>query len=482
MTTFLSFGLWNYKCFASLLKTTMRNFCYIFFFLTFGSYAQEVNLQLDFVDEMTNASIDSVEVKIKSTNNLVLVDQWTSHHTIHTFMIPKNKLIKINIKKSGYFNIDTLVNLSLHERSIKKERNILLEFVLRYDGQFSTEFDVTATYKPSVAFSSERISVSDFAVIDEETMILLVYPKRLSAASELIYFKNDSVISRRSVPGKALRLDTDYRNRVYLRCEYTDYMITNSEHITLIKVPREQLNNFVQPILDTLNNEQLYFTTYKSHYPAFDFYNVQLSDTSHALLHHVEDSEMMEHYRAEYKWADVRTKLWAWDMESETGIDREVWVGANVFTNSIYYEAPYSELFLVDDEVYVFDFYKDLMFIYDGFEGTVLDSISIDFHKDPVKSGWERSMYQDPITKKIYTVYDDAGYTDVYEINLLDGSREDKFTLFYRYVENVQIYNDEVYYIYRPYESLQKKYLYKEGFSDSKRSLAGQERFNQIVR
>src|SRR5690554_7687254 len=81
-------------------------------------------------------------------------------------MIPKNKLIKINIKKSGYFNIDTLVNLSLHERSIKKERNILLEFVLRYDGQFSTEFDVTATYKPSVAFSSERISVSDFAVID----------------------------------------------------------------------------------------------------------------------------------------------------------------------------------------------------------------------------------------------------------------------------------------------------------------------------
>src|SRR5690554_8132915 len=90
---------------------------------------------------MTNASIDSVEVKIKSTNNLVLVDQRTSHHTIHTFMIPKNKLIKINIKKSGYFNIDTLVNLSLHERSIKKERNILLEFVLRYDGQFSTEFD-----------------------------------------------------------------------------------------------------------------------------------------------------------------------------------------------------------------------------------------------------------------------------------------------------------------------------------------------------
>src|SRR5690554_8222127 len=124
-------------------------------------------------------------------------------------MIPKNKLIKINIKKSGYFNIDTLVNLSLHERSIKKERNILLEFVLRYDGQFSTEFDVTAAYKPSVAFSSERISVSDVAVIDDETLIVLVYPQRLSAASELVYFKADTVISRRSVPGIALRLDTD---------------------------------------------------------------------------------------------------------------------------------------------------------------------------------------------------------------------------------------------------------------------------------
>jgi len=73
-------------------------------------------------------------------------------------------------------------------------------------------------------------------------------------------------------------------------------------------------------------------------------------------------------------------------------------------------------------------------------------------------------MVQDPITKKIYTMYDDAGYTDMYEINLSDGKRKDKFTLFYRYVENTQVYNNEVFYIYRPFESLQKKYLYKESY------------------
>lgn len=36
---------------------------------------------------------------------------------------------------------------------------------------------------------------------------------------------------------------------------------------------------------------------------------------------------MMELYRSEFKYVDVRTKLWAMDKEHETGIDKEIWVG-----------------------------------------------------------------------------------------------------------------------------------------------------------
>ena len=433
-------------------------------FLTFGSLGQELKLQFSFIDAMTNSTMDSVLVKIYSSSNKPLGKHWINHDEIIEVEFPPNEKIKIKAQKEGYFTLDTLFNLNSYQRDIKKGNPILIELVFRYDGQISGETNISATYKPAIAFSSEIISVSDFVVVDETTMVLLAYSKRLNAGSELIWYVNDSIVSRRNVPEKAIRLDTDYRNRIYLRCEYNDFQLNNDEFLTLVKVPRAQLDNYVRPILDTLNNEQLFFTTHKSHYPAFDFFKVQMKDTSHSVVHHIEDTEMMEFYRAEYKWADVRTKLWAWDMEAETGIDREIWVGANVFTNSIYYEAPYSEFFLVEDEVFVFDFYRDFLYKYDADSGDKLDSSAIVFHKDPRKTGWERRLVQDPITKNIYTMYENAGYTDVFQIDLNDGKRKDKFTLFYRYVENVQVYNEELFYIYRPYESLQKKYLYKEGF------------------
>ena len=210
-------------------------------------------------------------------------------------------MIKIKALKAGFYALDTIVNLNFHERGIRKENPIFISLTLQYDGQASGEYNIMATYKPEIAFSSEQISVSDFAVIDENTMVLLTYPKRLMAGSELIWYKNDSIISRKAVPEIAIRLDTDYRNRVYLRSEYTDYILSNDDFLSLTKIPSEDLGNYIRPILDTLLNEELYFTTHKSHYPAFNFFKVQLKDTSNKLLHHIVDTEMMEHYRAKYK-------------------------------------------------------------------------------------------------------------------------------------------------------------------------------------
>ena len=61
----------------------------------------------------------------------------------------------------------------------------------------------------------------------------------------------------------------------------------------------------------------------------------------------------------------MRTKFWAHDKQLETGIDKEIWVGATVFTNSVYYEPLYAPLFKVgEDSIFVFDHYKNLLFKY----------------------------------------------------------------------------------------------------------------------
>jgi hypothetical protein len=147
-------------------------------------------------------------------------------------------------------------------------------------------------------------------------------------------------------------------------------------------------------------------------------------------------------------------------MEAESGIDREIWVGANVFTNSIYYEKPYSPMFLINEELILFDMYNDLLCRIDAYNCQVFDSIPIQFHHNRRKSNWEREIIQDPITKKVYALYDHVGNTALREINHETGELSTEIPLFYRYTEHVTIYDNKIYYIYRPFESIQKKYLY----------------------
>lgn len=299
----------------------------------------------------------------------------------------------------------------------------------------------------------------------------------------MIWFSHDSIINIRESPEIATQLITDYRNRVYLRCETNDYMLQDGASLNLVKISRDDLEKSIRPILDTLGNKELFVNTYYEYYPAFDYYKINLEDTTNMLLHHVEDTVIMEQYRAEYKWADSQVKLWACRKEDETGIDRQIWIGANYFTNSVFYEPPYGALFIDQDKSYVFDFYRNLLYTYDAHSGKTLGHIGIDFFLNTRKTwwetGWQKTIIQDPITRKIYTYYDNGGYVDIYEINPETGKKENKFTLFYRYSENIQIYDGQVYYLYRPFASLQKKCLYKEAFDDPRRNLRGQERFGK---
>ncbi|MCC5924571.1 MAG: hypothetical protein JJT77_12360, partial [Crocinitomicaceae bacterium] len=209
--------------------------------------------------------------------------------------------------------------------------------------------------------------------------------------------------------------------------------------------------------------EKVFFSNYNPLFPAVDYFVVDKKDSSYQALLYVEDAEIMEHYRAEYKYVDVRTKLWAWDMEIASGIDREVWVGAAVFTNSLYYEPPFVPFFTQSDTAYISDHYKNQLYKFSIDEDIILvDSIAIDYHLEKRKTGWRRVVLQDPITEKTFILYDKAGYSNIRELCASDGALSQTMPLFYRYVEKVAVYDNWVYYIYRPFGSIQKKYLYKE--------------------
>ena len=61
-----------------------------------------------------------------------------------------------------------------------------------------------------------------------------------------------------------------------------------------------------------------------------------------------------------------------------------------------------------------------------------------------------------------YTVYERLGKTYLKHINLGAGETGEPLELRFRYPENINVYNGEVYYLYRPFEFPQKKFLYQE--------------------
>ena len=365
--------------------------------------------------------------------------QFSISHPIYE---PLNKNIQLDKPRFG----DTLrIEIMLKALPFQSEREVV----------------VKPAGVPDTVFQSRRLSVADFEIMADGRLILLAYPKRLEKGSELILYDGSRVQNSFQVPERASGLTRDYRGNAHILCEKNVYGIQlKGNRIGISTLDPEYFFKYIAPIVDT-NQSKMYFSTFASNYPAFDYFNYDQTDSTYTKITHVEDTLMMELYRSEYKWVDVRTKLWAKNKELETGIDAEIWVGANYFTQSIYYKELYAPMFYRNDSIFVFDYYRDKLLTFDAY-GNQIDSIGIYHHYHPKASGWKKNVIQDKSTGQIFAVYEKAGYSYIAPINVKTGEIKEKIRLENRYVDKIDINNNFVYYVYRPFESLQKKFLYRE--------------------
>jgi hypothetical protein len=101
------------------------------------------------------------------------------------------------------------------------------------------------------------------------------------------------------------------------------------------------------------------------------------------------------------------------------------------------------------------------MLIFNVF-GDVIDTVSIYHHYNPRKTGWKKNVIQDKVTGAIYAVFELNGFSYLGLIDGKTGKIDKKVKLAFKYVDKIRVNNNFVYYIYRPFESLQRKYLYRE--------------------
>lgn len=437
----------------------MRNYLLLIFLLHGALFAQQIVVKGKVLNMEDHQPIPGVHICLDSINRNVAV---TDNQGTFVFSSKIRKGQQVFLVHTSFETLE----FELSRNLLKDVKEDTLDFgalELSFGNRMFGPVEVVSAKKPETVFGSEKFSVEDFELIGKDRILMLVYEKTLKRSSELILTNSDQeILSSYFIPGKAQELVHDFRNQVYLKKENKIFHIdvNQNDHIQMTELDMKAFREQLEPIEDSLY-EDVYFSDFSEIYPKFNYFEFDREDSVYTDIKTIVDEVMMDMYRAEFKYVDVRTKIWAHNLQNETGIDKEDIVGASVFTKSIYYDPLYAPMYLKEDTVYVFDFYKDFMYKFLSDYG-VLDSVGIYFHHKPKKNGWDNRMTQDLENDEIYALFNKFGYSYVKPINLQTGATDGVFKLYYRYVEKILVKGDYVYYTYRPFESIQKKYIYRE--------------------
>jgi hypothetical protein len=118
-------------------------------------------------------------------------------------------------------------------------------------------------------------------------------------------------------------------------------------------------------------------------------------------------------------------------------------------------------LFIVGDTMHVFDHYKDCLYHYDK-KGNKIDSVKISYHHPKNWREWKNVMLKDRMDNLIYAVYNNNGHKYLRRISYRTGKDEGKYKVIHHSADKIKIRDGSIYYVYRPFESGQEKFLYKE--------------------
>lgn len=422
--------------------------------LSFSGISQEFRTFIFVIqsNDPQEGRIEGVSVTISNFNGLLFIGKTDSSGLAQS-RLPEGKVF-LSCSHPNYlsFERDILINEKSKDTIYLSLRPIRLQTL--------KEVKVKPSGIPDTVFADQEIQVDDFEIFKNGDLLLLSHEKFKARRSRVILYNGLTKLNEFGFDYKNALVQKDYQGNVYCMLENEAFCFrTIKGQYEMQVVNRPMVEKYILPIEDTMNHH-VYYSDYQKLYPAFSYYHFQDEDSVTQIIRTIQDNLMMELYRAEYKWQDVRTKMWAEDMESETGIDAEIWVGASVFTQSPYYKALYAPLFRVGARLYVFDFYKDQLLRYD-LNGNLIEASLIDMHLDPKKSGWKK-IIQDSATKQLYCVYENSEKYSLGLINLQTGQIDEKVNLHFKNVDQIKIHNGMVYYLYRPFESTQTKYLYKE--------------------
>jgi hypothetical protein len=328
---------------------------------------------------------------------------------------------------------------------------------------------------PDVVWGSEEINVADF-VFWKEKILLLTYDheqrwKKQEEQKITLYDEGRLILigadgkelSRLYIQGLVIGFYQNLMGDTFLKCRDKIYNVTIVEDEIFVEpTSADFFDNNVLPLVDSFESK-LYLTNFRDDYPAMDYVAYDQKDSSDKLIRHIEDELTMQLMRSEFKYLPPHEKMLAYQVELDTGVDKEI-VAAYMsgFQYTQYFDEINAPLFVCNDTLHLFDHHHAILYRYTT-DGSPIDSFNFEYHKTSRPEKWDEKLILDEVEQKIYTTTStQGGSTFIKQINLDSGEVLRSMKLSYSFATNVKVRNGLVYYIYRPFGSLQNRFLYSE--------------------
>lgn len=405
-------------------------------------------------DNVSQQPLQDVSVKVLNSNYGTV----TNSKGLFYLSIPSKKHVGLMFSLLGYNKRVKEIDITENEDSVYVSLSLT---------QHYTAIDTISVFselKPDTLVGAPNYGVYDFEFY-EDKYILLTAEKNLSKAELRLADEHGKILTTYFVPkegGEAKEFFKDYMGYTNLICKNLIYRVKlYHDRFLLTPLNHEDVNAFIKPIIDTVNNK-LIFSDYWKEYPLFNYYSYNLNDSLKKQFHTVENKELMDSYNFEYYALKPREKLEARRLAMDLNTDKRI-VAAMMsgFTKTMFYEPLFAPLYIIKDTICVFDHYKDQLYHFDK-HGIKIDSFAISYNHPKNWREWKHKMLKDDLENAIYAVYDKNGHKYIKQISYSNGKELGKYTLQFHSADKLKIHNGYAYYVYRPFESTQEKFFYRE--------------------
>ena len=405
-------------------------------------------------DKETKKPLAGIAVKVQ--NSTIVTE--TNKKGQFELMVPKLKHLTLLVSSISYKKEIRELDLEDYKDTAR------VYFYLKQETYTLDSVDIFSKTKPDTVFGTNKFSVIDFD-FHEDKYILLTVDRKTDKPFVRLADEGQHILSSFPVPkeaGEIKELFHDFLGYTNVICKEAIYKVrVKGDKISLASLPVEDYNSMIRPVIDTINN-QLLFSNYSRDFPMFSYMSYNIRDSSRKTLAEVEDADLMHAYRFEYYSLKPADRLLARNLADDYGMDKhQVAALLTGFTHSMFYTPLYAPLYVIGDTIHVFDHYKDCLFHLDK-AGKKIDSVKIGYHHPKNWRDWKNVMLKDMIDNSIYAVYDSNGHKYMKRINYRNGKEEGKYKIIHHSAEKIKIRDGYIYYVYRPFESGQEKFLYME--------------------